>query len=124
MGLDAYINERVDGNIEEICYFRKFFPLENLAADIWARLPTNKRNGKRPDDFNCEALYLTESMLKQFESLCDNILSGEWVSGFSKLDTEAMLEHYSVYAKYLKKKLPEIHERVRDGKEVFYTSWW
>ena len=125
MGLDAYIVERKpSGGDEQLCYFRKFYPLETLCSDIWANLPENRNADKTAYDFNCEYLYLNTKILRKMEKLCYDIKKGKYSLPYPYANTDYVKEAYRTYADYLLVNIPKLWELVNTGADVAYLSWW
>ena len=110
MGLDQYGFKRKQGEEDQtIQYWRKHANLEGWMADLYAeKYQTN-------DEFNCKELELTEEDLLVLQ---DEYLSLERASGF--FWGESTPEDDNDVERFIREAL----KALKEGYQVYYTSWW
>jgi hypothetical protein len=108
MGLDQYAFARKGEEQIQIAYWRKHSNLEGWMSNLYAA-----RGGE--GDFNCVELKLFEADL---DKLAKEYLSLEEARGFfwgaSHPEDDDLTSAFLTLA----------YEKVRDGYEIIYTSWW
>ena len=138
MGLDQYAytrhaNEDSDCNVE-LAYWRKHNRLQGWMEQLWESKgrPNNPKNGNPMGNFNCIPVQLTLSDLEQLEAhILDKALpeTGGFFFGndsFSWEDEDGKPFEDGDY--YYKKTdlefIENAREAIKEGKEVYYDSWW
>ena len=112
MGLDQTLYAKINGEDQEIQYFRKHPDLHGAIAAMW-----EKETGGDPDDFNCIPYQLNRDQLKQLVELAktDELPHTE---GF--FFGQSLPEDKPITLKALKRALALEAE----GHEIYYDSWW
>ncbi|NJO02792.1 MAG: phosphoglycerate kinase [Bacteroidia bacterium] len=128
MGLDMYAcavpaeavgNQQVDAvfkcedkDITKLCYWRKFNHLHGWMEQLY-----REKGGKR-EQFNCDSVRLD---LSDLEKLKRNLNTGlEYTPGFFFGDEEIYPEDIEKTKQFIK----DAEEAIKNGKAVFYDSWW
>lgn len=114
MGLDMYLMAREKP--VQLSYWRK----HNALHHWFEKKAIELKIVEEPMEFNCVNLELTEEILDELEQDLRN-LNLTPVEGFFFGTTE-----YDP-AEYLKEDLAAVNkarEALKDGKTVYYTSWW
>ena len=98
---------------ESLMYWRKHANLEGYMAD----LALEKGVVKDGQDFNCEKVWLTEEDLLKLQAKVkgdglDTATGFFWGSSTEEDEASTML--------FIEKAL----DAIKDGKAVYYTSWW
>jgi len=113
MGLDQ---NWIVKKTESIAYHRKFNALEGFMAQKW-------KDEGNDEEFNCCDLLITEEILDELET---TIKAGQLLptSGFFFGNTE-IDEYYKQEVKeLLEDVIPMVRDRMTEGQQVYYTSWW
>ena len=124
MGLDMYafstkakLNKEVDFNTtnlqpEEVHYWRKHPNLHGWMHELYLR-----KGGDTQSDFNGDCVVLTEFNLEILEEdIKNNNLPNTSGFFFGQSDGEEIQDDLEFIAK--------AREAIKEGKTVYYTSWW
>lgn len=116
MGLDMYFRARPKQPTEEIAYWRK----HNALHHWFEQYAIAQKLVESPDDFNCVDVPLISELLDQLEA---DVREG-------KLEpTKGLFFGATEYdpKEYMEDDLAAIakaRERLAEGDDVVYTSWW
>lgn len=116
MGLDQFLFEGVDSERKEIGYWRKHPDLHGFVEELWRARNSEQECGS----FNCEDLELSEEDILQ-------IINCSKDKSFSKHDGTKWF-FFGQTDGHHHEKTVEIMENAlqlkRQGKRIFYSSWW
>lgn len=124
MGLDMYafstkakLNKEVDFNTtnlqpEEVHYWRKHPNLHGWMHELYL-----SKGGDTHSDFNGDCVVLTESDLSELEGdIKDGSLPDTSGFFFGQTDGDEVQDDLDFVSK--------AKEAIKEGKTVYYTSWW
>lgn len=119
MGLDMYLYAKQGKEKQEIGYWRKHNALHGWMCDLWEERGRPRQNKNDPS-FNCVPLQLNAKHLDRLEQ---DIIGGNLpeTQGFFFGDDSRGDDYY-------KEKTLEFiataRQAIKEGKKVFYDSWW
>jgi len=119
MGLDMYLSAKKGKEEIEIGYWRKHNALHGWMENLWNELGRPRQN-KEDLCFNCIPLQLNTEHLDRLEKDILNNDLPETQGFFFGADSRED-DHYKTYTL---QKIEEARQAIKDGKKVFYNSWW
>ena len=141
MGLDKYSYSRspdaedCSENNEELTYWRKHNRLHGWMEQLWedkGRPNFTDADSQAMGDFNCVELELTESDLEQLEAHVNNKAlpeTGGFFFGDDSFSWDNDNDEPFAEGDYYHKKndlefINLAYKAIREGKKVYYNSWW
>lgn len=143
MGLDQYATKRKSyspkDSGEEIAYWRKHNRLQGWMEDLWKGKKEEKANRPIEDKFidgldevddnddgvfNCEEVTITAEDLDLLEEDINNRNLPETDGFFYGDDSYEDYEGEHGYKSTDLEFIEKARKAIKDGYEVFYTSWW
>lgn len=119
MGLDQYAYTKQGKKQIPLQYWRKHNALHGWMAELWEEKGFPRRNRTDPS-FNCVELRLTSKDIDKLEKdmLANDLpqTSGFFFGGDSSVD-EHKKEQTVLF-------ISAARESLKNGKQVFYNSWW
>ena len=119
MGLDQYAYTKQGKEKQEIAYWRKHNALHGWMENLWEERGCPRQH-KNDSSFNCVPLQLSAKHLDRLEKdiLANNLpeTQGFFFGTDSRDD-----DHYK--QKTLKF-IATARQAIKEGKKVFYDSWW
>jgi hypothetical protein len=119
MGLDMYLSAKKGKEEIEIGYWRNHNALHGWMENLWEERGYPHKN-KEDCSFNCIALQLN---VKHLDRLEQDILNNNLpeTRGFFFGSDSREDDHYKTHTL---QKIEEARQAIKDGKKVFYNSWW
>lgn len=123
MGLDQYAYKRLpeetsEENVE-LAYWRKHNRLHGWMEELWGH---NGRPDEEGGEFNCIELEITLEDLEQLEVDISDKSLPETGGFFFGNDS---YEEYEEYYKEIDLQfIEDAREAIKEGKKVYYNSWW
>lgn len=128
MGLDMYGYARKGDDKDsqvEIAYWRKHNRLHGWMEDLWQEKKNQRSegdkfidglDGQEHDEFNCVEMELSLEDLDRLEDELDNLPE---TSGFFFGN-----DSYGRYTEEDRKFIEDARQKISEGYEVYYSSWW